>query len=61
MTRELESPTIEIVFDAPWIVIRFLVPGSKFGPVHVKLTCHEARLLADYLGITADAISGGAR
>lgn len=49
-TRRLDSPQFEIEEDgAEDILIRFLVPGSKFGSVEVVYSHAEAGVLVEHL------------
>lgn len=49
-TRRMESPQVEIEDDGDdRVVMRFLIPGSKFGPVEIVYSHDEAETVADNL------------
>jgi hypothetical protein len=48
-TRHIEHPQFEIEEDDGDILVRFRIPGSKFGPVEVVLSFEEVEQLVESL------------
>ena len=49
MTRELAHPLFDVETHDEGLLIRFRVPGSRFGPVEVVMSEDEADDLAEAL------------